>query len=57
MDETKNFWGAGPTSWGIEKNLPTWVGIDDEYMDSFIQRPSDLVPTTFEEYCNTFPEI
>ena len=44
-------------SWGIEKNLPTWVGIDDEYMDSFIQKPSDLVPATFEEYCNTLPEI
>ena len=44
------------TSWGIEKNLPTWV-IDDEYMDSFAQKPSDLVPTTFEEYCNTLPEI
>ena len=45
------------TSWGVEGNLPTWVGIDEEYMNEFISIPNGLMPTTIEKFCNDFQAV
>ena len=48
-------WNPGheeTTSWGVEPNLPKWVGIDEALFDSFASDPSLGVSKIISKYCN-----
>lgn len=45
------------TSWGMQRNLPTWMGMDEDYMNTFTSNPSNFMPFMLKKYCNTFPKI